>query len=202
MTAWDVLWQEPTDQWRQHCQGPSRPTRTSDLPWTDPHTLPPATRLLYEELTSDPDSLEQLLDDWARCPFSSRLFNLVVVQFPLMADDTYGIDARDQYVSRRQPFGPQVRLCRVGAAYQQQLARYGKAALDPFARGARVAYQRRNGITVGLSLRQLNFFRWAQREHILEFMLDHGDGLRQCQQQCNASVFSVRHAFSVRQGQA
>lgn len=66
---------------------------------------------------------------------------------------------------------------RIRISYKEELARFSKHHFDPFARRAKRA------VTIGgeqviTSAAQLNFFRWAIRNDVLEYARSHCDELR------------------------
>ena len=67
------------------------------------------------------------------------------------------------------------RLFNVFLEYKAQLKSYGKKWFDPFCRGERVEYEDAEGNEFTTTLGQLNFFRWALKNEIVDYCLERID---------------------------
>ena len=56
---------------------------------------------------------------------------------------------------------------------------FKKRKFDPFCRGDRVKLNN-NGLCVETTIGQLNFFKWAMTNNVIEYILEHKDQLNQC----------------------
>lgn len=59
----------------------------------------------------------------------------------------------------------------IGAEYRNQMLKYGKRYFDPFKRTNKIAIDH-NGVQFETSIGQLNFFRWAYMNGVLDYVND------------------------------
>jgi hypothetical protein len=57
--------------------------------------------------------------------------------------------------------------------YKSQLKAYSKKEFDPFCRRERILFEEKDGTEFPTTVGQLNFFRWAIENQILEYVEDH-----------------------------
>ncbi len=65
------------------------------------------------------------------------------------------------------------RLFNMYCAYKEQLKSFSKKFFDPFRRGERISYTAPDGSTFDTTVGQLNFFRWAIRNGVVEYCASH-----------------------------
>jgi hypothetical protein len=61
--------------------------------------------------------------------------------------------------------------------YKSQLKAYSKKQFDPFCRRARIHYEYEKGKKFETTIGQLNFFRWAIENQIVEYIMKHYDDI-------------------------
>ena len=69
--------------------------------------------------------------------------------------------------------------------YKSQLKAYSKKQFDPFCRRERIEYVLENGDTIITTIGQLNFFKWAIENQIIEYI---NDNLEQIEHDMNTSL--------------
>lgn len=69
--------------------------------------------------------------------------------------------------------GPETRSFNVYLEYRSMLKGYSKKYFDPFSRRTRVTFRGADGKDLETTLGQLNFFRWATTNGVLDYTLEH-----------------------------
>ena len=69
----------------------------------------------------------------------------------------------------------QVRRFKVYFDYKLKLKAYSKRRFDPFCRWDRISIPYRNGTCIETTIGQLNFFKWAIENHVIEFIEENYD---------------------------
>lgn len=116
----------------------------------------------------DPDNFDILLkyrkrSDQGKTKFSASLLDWFTVNYA----KKYGVQYEILKNGRK-------KIVHVEQSYNAALSAYNKEYFDPFARGIKkghgIVIEGNNGITVTTTVRQLNYFRWAISNGIIEYV--------------------------------
>ncbi len=61
--------------------------------------------------------------------------------------------------------------------YKSQLKAYSKKQFDPFCRRSRIQYEYASGKSLETTIGQLNFFRWAIENRVIQYIIDNYDDI-------------------------
>ena len=110
---------------------------------------------------------------------SGRIIDTLVTRFSMFGDCFYYLDYTDprdlQMVLDIETVidKSKVKLFDVSNSYGQHMTRYSKTYFDCFSRGVQVKHKLGNGKSIMISLCQFNFYIWALRYKVLDFLSVH-----------------------------
>ena len=117
--------------------------------------------------------LHDLID--GRTAISLRLLDWFVTHYAKKNNVLYWLDAQSNFYQDL-PHGANLRKFTVYTEYRAQLRAFSKHAFDPFRRHNRISFvvnERQDGtpIFVDTTIGQLNFFRWALQNKVIDYVL-------------------------------
>lgn len=119
--------------------------------------------------------LKQLVE--GTYPVSLRVIDWFVTHYSKWKNVMYWIDESKHRMIEGLPsqFTPEIRKFHLYYEYRAQLKSYTKLYFDPFRRHDRISFvlQTSPHIVIETTLGQLNFFRWAIQNHILDYVQTH-----------------------------
>ena len=117
------------------------------------------------EFYSFSTNLEQLLPVLLK---KSRISLRILDWFTTNYSREYNVTYRILHMSKVKEFS-------VYDSYKSQLKAYHKRLFDPFCRGRRIYFEYYNGCEIETTVGQLNFFKWAIQNKILDYVDTHID---------------------------
>jgi hypothetical protein len=117
------------------------------------------------EFYSFSTNLEQLLPVLLK---KSRISLRILDWFTTNYSREYNVTYRILHMSKVKEFT-------VYDSYKSQLKAYHKRLFDPFCRGRRIYFEYYNGCEIETTVGQLNFFKWAIQNKILDYVDTHID---------------------------
>ena len=119
--------------------------------------------------------LQQLVN--GTYPVSLRVIDWFVTHHSKQKNVMYWIDESKSTIFETIPtiFTPQIRKFHLYYEYRAQLKSYTKLYFDPFRRHDRISFVVSSSphMAIETTLGQLNFFRWAIHNHVLEYLQEH-----------------------------
>lgn len=129
----------------------------------------------FKEHKSEAFLLQQLVN--GTYPISLRVIDWFVTHYSKMKNTMYWIDDSKKTMIEGLPsqFTPQIRKFHLYYEYRAQLKSYTKMYFDPFRRHDRISFVIQSSplCAIETTLGQLNFFRWAIHNHILDYVQTH-----------------------------
>lgn len=129
----------------------------------------------FTEHKKDALVLQQLVE--GTYPVSLRVIDWFVTHYSKLKNIIYWIDDSKGTLLEGMPtqFTPNIRKFHLYYEYRAQLKSYTKLYFDPFRRHNRISFviQSSPHIAIETTLGQLNFFRWAIHNHILDYVRIH-----------------------------
>ena len=116
--------------------------------------------------------IDNLIKSGPGLNISGRMVDFFVTQIPKYINMSYLLDVTDQpaqIVQSRIP-GRNVVLFDLGNSYRQKMQQYSKSYFDCFARGSRICHVLTSGEILQISLCQYQFFIWADRFRVFEYL--------------------------------
>ena len=117
------------------------------------------------EFYSFSTNLEQLLPVLLK---KSRISLRILDWFTTNYSREYNVTYRILHLSKVKQFS-------VYDSYKSQLKAYHKRLFDPFCRGRRIYFEYYNGCEIETTVGQLNFFKWAIQNKVLDYVDTHID---------------------------
>jgi hypothetical protein len=119
--------------------------------------------------------LKQLVE--GTYPVSLRVIDWFVTHYSKIKNIMYWLDDSKNSMMEGLPahFTPEIRKFHLYYEYRAQLKSYTKLYFDPFRRHNRISFvvQTAPHMAIETTLGQLNFFRWAIQNHILDYVQSH-----------------------------
>lgn len=109
-------------------------------------------------------------------PLSLRVIDWFVTHYAKSYNTVYWIDDNAKELHEEPVPGHQMRKFSVYLDTRAQLKSYTKLHFDPFRRHERISFVLENEPTMKVietTVGQLNFFRWALQNHLLEYIQNH-----------------------------
>jgi len=83
-------------------------------------------------------------------------------------------------------------------SYKSQLKAYSKKKFDPFCRRDRIMFNIDNNTTIETTIGQLNFFRWAISNLIIDYIIDHKKSI---EDDMNNSLKEMKNKYLIKGGE-
>lgn len=113
---------------------------------------------------STPKNLRALTDALNGKAISLRVIDWAVTNYAKRTNSCYIVSRQGQ----SQSFN-------IYLEYKSQLKSYSKRLFDPFSRRTRIDFKDADGGTVQTTIGQLNFFKWAISNAVLDYCIQHAD---------------------------
>ena len=139
--------------------------------------------LLFNSLKlfyKDDYNLTKLLNYLKVDKISLRIIDWFVTNYSKKYDCMYTLYSRDGI--KLNPFN-------VFYSYKSQLKSYSKKFFDPFCRRNRIKYKYNNTDTLSTTIGQLNFFKWAINNNIIEYIKEN---YKKIENDMNESIQLIR----------
>jgi len=107
---------------------------------------------------------------------SLRLIDWFVTHYARMKNVVYWIDdTKKRFVENMPNNGEHLRKFHLYLEYRAQLQSYTKMYFDPFRRYERITFMLEPSkmLSIESTVGQLNFFRWALQNHVIEYIANH-----------------------------
>lgn len=95
--------------------------------------------------------------------------------------------AKKNFVIYNVEKGDSIRRFKVYMDYKLKLKSYSKKRFDPFCRWQRINIPYKNNTLIQTTLGQLNFFKWALENQIIEYISKHMDTIEKDMNNCNST---------------
>lgn len=95
--------------------------------------------------------------------------------------------AKKNFVIYNVEKGDSIRRFKVYMDYKLKLKSYSKKRFDPFCRWQRINIPYKNNTLIQTTLGQLNFFKWALENQIIEYISTHMDAIEKDMNNCNST---------------
>ena len=110
-------------------------------------------------------------------PLSLRIIDWFVTHYARAQNIIYWIDDSTSTLYEHFPSsnGQHLRKFHLNLEYRAQLQSYTKMYFDPFRRYERITFVLESGplVSIESTVGQLNFFRWALQNHVIEYIMNH-----------------------------
>lgn len=133
-------------------------------------------KLFYE----DDYNLTKLLNYLKVDKISLRIIDWFVTNYSKKYDSMYILYNRD---------GKKLNPFNVFHSYKSQLKSYSKKFFDPFCRRNRIKYKYNNTDTLSTTIGQLNFFKWAINNSVIDYIKDN---YKEIEDDMNESIRLIR----------
>jgi hypothetical protein len=136
--------------------------------------------VLMEYLSNFYSERNNLLDDFLKIispdsKISLRVIDWFVTNYSKKYNIMYEISCKDNSIidSKDSLKETNKRQFIVYLNYKSQLKSYSKKQFDPFCRRERITYEYKPGKEVTTTVGQLNFFKWAMENSVIEYIAKH-----------------------------
>lgn len=127
---------------------------------------------------------------------SGRTIDTLVTRFPRTHDVTYYLNIEDpnniHIISKPLELNKNIVLFDIGNSYRQKMKQHSKEFFDCFGRGDEVEYKLSSGESIGISICQFTFFRWADKFKVFEFLETQYDKIVQVRQQSQKNNYQPK----------
>lgn len=108
-------------------------------------------------------------------PLSLRIIDWFVTHYAKTHNVIYWIDDKEHSIYEESAPVESLRKFHLFLEYRAQLKSYTKLHFDPFRRHERVAFTVEPSINIQIetTVGQLNFFRWALQNHVIDYIQNH-----------------------------